>query len=273
MDSIVQTVRPRECLEAEDVQRRCPICENDDQSRFVVQVNQGKPGMTQLGRHEVFMCKVCRFLHNPGNVEKDLNEIDHTSGRVGREDKPGREYAFAARALEILRPKRPLDALVFGPGVSLDHAHIGDHPSVASSSVADIRNYQGLDNFLDIRAGNPDQRKFDLVIASEVIEHFEDPVGHYGSLLDYVSDDGMCIAGTNFVAGMPVTRLIYPYTAGHSCMWSEGSIHLATAKHGFKSVIFLSTIGGTRKRIIVSTKSLRLYAKLLTLFERKKVFL
>jgi len=259
-------------ISANDVKLLCPICRQKDQTLFRIYVNHGKEDSTTLGVHDVFICKTCQFLQNPGNSSKDLNPVDYTAKRLGTSKNTGREYLFTKEAATIFE-KLMLNILVYGAGVSLDYTHIRQLDFVNSCWIADLENYSNDNLFIDVKTDKLKMPQFDIVIASEVIEHFEDPISHFSNLLNFVDNDGICVCGSNFVGGMPVSRLEYPYFKGHVCMWSESSIQRIAKIKGFKAIIFLSSVGGSRKRIIVMTKSENKYLKLLLKFEKNKNFI
>jgi hypothetical protein len=274
----VKKRRPRRTVaDAKSVARPCVVCGEHHQVAVTVDVEEINDGQTKSGRHVIYLCEGCGFLHNPNNNKKDLNPTDHTAGRVGTEAKPGREVVLVSTATQFFnRPN--LSCVVYGAGVSKDHKHIAFLPKIERVAVADLENYMGVDDFHNIRTrasaqaqtkwnifGSKDrqQEQFDIVVASEVIEHFENPVEHFGNLLGFANRDGVVIAGTNFTIGYPVNRLIYPYFDGHVCMWSDGSIHEIARRYNFHAMIFGATFAGPRKRIIAFTRSDKMHEQLL----------
>jgi SAM-dependent methyltransferase len=241
-------------------------------------------GRTKAGVHNTLLCEACGFLHNPENDAKSLTANDYEAERLGDVGKFGREYAFAKAALPFAKGES-VTACVFGTGMSKDYLNLKTLPRVEKVGVADLQNYLGVDDFIDISARKPlipikdlaegeqpEQETFDIVVASEVIEHFEKPIEHFGTLLGFVSEGGVAVLGTSFVGSMPVSRLTYPFFDGHVGIWSDASLARVGRIYGFKTVVFQTTFGNERKRIIAMTRSTKTYEKLRTLFEKKKVF-
>ena len=75
-----------------------------------------------------------------------------------------------------------------------------------------------------VDANLPAQRRFDVVVASEVIEHFLDPVADLRALFDFVEPEGLLVCGTNLYDGGRLSRQSYAFVPGHTSYWSAPSL-------------------------------------------------
>ncbi len=194
------------------------------------------------GKHADFIiCRHCRFISNPGN-HHDFREdsgfeagtnLTSNSARVGDGETPGREFLMAEMGLNILRRKgnRASDVLVFGAGMSRDHQLIARRFPVSRVAVSDLDNFQSAPDFVAMGSREPE---FDLVIASEVIEHFtDDLLEDFSNLLSKVRDGGLVIAGTHVHNGRPpLERVAYPFEVGHTSYYSGRSLQCICERRG-----------------------------------------
>jgi hypothetical protein len=146
----------------------------------------------------------------------NLPESKH--GRAGTDAKPGREYFMARAAHEILECAglEAKNIQVFGAGLSRDHAHIAREYPRAQVCVCDLANFQKAGNFV----GMDDPRRFDIMIACEVVEHFTDLPANFITLLSKLSTNGLAVLSTNIADGTPLADLEYPYIPGHTAYYS-----------------------------------------------------
>ena len=179
-------------------------------------------------------CRECGFVAIPRGDSKyramtDLGELPR-SERGGAEDRPGREFFMAELATTILG-RGDLDVLVYGAGRSMDNVHIGRLPQVRLAAVGDIMRVRADADFVDIT--QPATRKYDVVIASEVVEHFRNPRDDFAHLFDYVRDDGLLVCGTTVNPGGPLRKQRYIFYPDHTAFYSPRSLALIADAFGW----------------------------------------
>ena len=160
---------------------------------------------------DFYLCKSCDFAFAPGNTHpysdmaafsKDSIPSD-TSGRVGDGIRGGREFYMYKTIAEALRPKRnSLDVLFFGCGLSRDYLLVQKDPFVRSVHITDLENFQGADVFIPLKTS----RRFDVVIACEVVEHFVSPWDGFATLLGLIKPNGVVVCSTNMRDNSNLTK-------------------------------------------------------------------
>ena len=209
---------------------------------------------------EIRICQRCQYVSNAGNT------VDYTkftsverfrlTPRVGTADRPGREFHMARMGVDILR--RPaIEAMVFGAGRSLDYRHIAKLPEVRSVAMSDVVDL-GVDvDFINITKGT--DRRFDLVIACEVIEHFPDPMTEFPRLFKLLSRNGLLVCSTNIYDGKNVAHHTYLYGRGHVSYYSPHAIRLIARKSrmrfDFRVPEIVTGTAGPRKRYVLFSRS------------------
>src|SRR4051812_34875861 len=152
------------------------------------------------GKLNLIICQKCRYVSSP-DAAHDYAAATTTSGlsggsspRLATEDRPGRETGMAKLGLEALQ--RPnASVLIYGAGQSLDFQHIAKLPLCGRVAIGDLVRLRDDAAFVDITKLSKDP--FDVVVASEVLEHFPEPWENFKNLFSYVKDDGIIVAGTN----------------------------------------------------------------------------
>jgi hypothetical protein len=180
-------------------------------------------------------CRECGFVSIPRGESKyramtAIHELPSPGDRGGVEDRPGREFFMARMAAEILG-RGDLDVLVYGAGRSMDNVHIGRLPKVRLSAVGDIMKVRDDANFVDIT--KPAERKYDVVVASEVVEHFRSPRSDFAHLLEYVKDDGLLVCGTTINNGGALEKHRYIFYPDHTAYYSPRSLSLIADAFGW----------------------------------------
>jgi hypothetical protein len=237
----------------------CPICGGAMTKRSINYINAANVDAF-VGVHEFHRCQTCDFIANPLNRTKEFNPADDQGRRAGSATKPGREFALVSKAVtDLFPPDRSPSVLIFGAGKSLDWMHIQKVERVKSCHITDLANYQEADVWIPLSSNDT----FDIVVASEVLEHFESPADNLASLLTFCSDSGVVICGTNLnTPNDNLARLKYPYYNGHCAYWSSTALSLVAERHGFQMGIGQSSIGGPRKRYIFFFKDPSFHARL-----------
>jgi SAM-dependent methyltransferase len=206
------------------------------------------------------LCAACGFVGNPEN-RREYTEFSSLTqfkmkARVGTAERRGREFHMAQMGLDILGATG-VDVLVYGAGRSLDNLHIVDLPSVDKVAIADVMHLRHDADFVDSSA--PVTRRFGLVIACEVIEHFLEPRVDFAKLLDYVEPDGLLVCSTNIYDGRRIARQAYIFTPGHTAYYSPRSLGVLAEENGFAVDFRLPEIAtgspGPRKRYVLFTRS------------------
>jgi SAM-dependent methyltransferase len=208
----------------------------------------------------VRICRVCGHVGNPDNtfdyrLYQQLDSLTE-AGRIGTPEHQGREYHMARMALEILG-RDDVEVLVYGVGRSFDNHHIAALPQVRHVAIADVMRLRDDAEFIDSNAPAP--RRFAVVVASEVIEHFVDPRHDIARLLDYVEPDGLLVCSTNIYDGGNLAKQAYLYVNGHVSYYTIGSLtRLAAANDRLIDVripLVATGYGGPRKRYALMTGS------------------
>lgn len=172
------------------------------------------------------ICKICGFIANPTNLHNYLDagfgatSRPETSTRAGDGVTPRREYRIAEMGVDILGRlggEHAADVLVFGSGLSYDHVLMKQRLPVGRVALSDMANFQEVDDFVPLSARD---QQFDLVIASEVVEHFTSLDEDFENLFSKVKPGGLVVASTNIHDGTPLQRLLYPFLTGHTAYYT-----------------------------------------------------
>jgi SAM-dependent methyltransferase len=184
----------------------------------------------------------------------EMEDLPGGGGRIGTEENPGREFRMARMGLDILG-RRDVDVMVYGAGRSLDNHHIAALPRVRSVAIGDIMKVRDDAEFHD--ANQPARKRFPLVIASEVVEHFRDPHEDFGKLFRFVSRDGLLVCGTNVYDGGDLSRDRYPFFPDHTSYSSPQALLEIARRHGFALDFRTPRRAGAkgRKRYVLFTRS------------------
>lgn len=240
---------------------QCPVCES--RAETVEYVCQVQPYIGEkLAGLRCGGCGLLRFPDNTGDYQHGIAtsrfEGELKSLRNATDDRPGREFHMAGMGLEILgRPAAEVS--FFGAGLNTDWQWLErEYPQVRTKLV-DLENMQDAQHFETIDEATPS----DIVIASEVIEHFIEPVAHFASLLRLVRDDGILICSTNIYDGSDVSRHQYPFVPGHVAYWTPLSLVKLASDAGcfvdFRTPEMGLRRGGPRKKYIIFYRSIEVF--------------
>lgn len=209
---------------------------------------------------KVVVCQRCGHVGLPENTF-DFKQVTAatqvgTAQRTGTADVPGREFKMASMATDILR-RDNLRVLVYGPGLSLDYLHIRKLPRVARVTIGDLMRVQSDADFVD--TSQRATQKFDIVIACEVIEHFEYPRAEFSGLLSYVAPNGLLVCSTNINDGGSLSRHKYIHYRGHASYYSPAALRsIARRNHvllDFRLPHAATGYAGPRKRYVLMSRS------------------
>ena len=206
------------------------------------------------------VCRVCGHVGNPDNIHdyRAFEQLDQLPdrARIGTADRLGREFHMAKMAIDILG-REDLEVLVYGAGRSFDNHHIEALPQVRGVAIADVMRLRDDAEFID--ASLPAPRRFAVVVASEVVEHFLDPRRDFARLLGYVQPDGLLVCSTNIYDGGGLAKQRYVFLNGHTSYYSGDSLARLAAASGFSVDLRVPLVatgyGGVRKRYVLFTAS------------------
>jgi len=183
---------------------------------------------------------------------KSMNELPGGGNRIGRLDRPGREFHMGRMAVDILS-REGLDIMVYGAGRSLDNHHLTALDQVNEVALGDIMKVRDDAAFYDVNL--PATRTFDVVIASEVVEHFRNPRADFERLFEFVAPDGLLVCGTSIKDGRRLSRHRYVFYPDHTSYYTPRALQIIAREHGFR-IDFRSPKGcGLRKRYVLFTRS------------------
>lgn len=206
------------------------------------------------------MCERCGYLSNFDNTVDygAFTSVENfrLTPRVGTEQHRGREFHMATMGIEIL-DREDLQVMVFGAGRSLDYRHIGRLPEVERVVMSDVVELTSEVDFINIRGGT--DKRFDLIIACEVVEHFTDPRTEFARLIGLLMPEGMLVCSTNVYDGGNFAKHTYLYSRGHVSYYSAKAIRLLARANRIKvdlrtPEIVLGT-AGPRKKYLLLTRS------------------
>lgn len=230
----------------------CLVCRSGDvRSRKVTHQGTGR-------QRDVVVCRSCKYVAAAELVadryrgKTSLDQLPVVGARAGTLDRPGREYQMARMALGVLE-RATVDVLVYGAGRSMDNHHIADLERVGHVAIGDIMNARDDMEFHD--ANLPATRTFDVVVASEVIEHFRDPHVNFEQLFQFLPDDGLLVCGTSLRGAAKLARQRYLFYPDHTSLYSPESLQHLAREHGML-VDFRRPAGlGPLKRYVLFTRS------------------
>lgn len=244
---------------------RCLVCH----SRKIA-TKKVTPARGQQKSFAVRHCRVCGYIANPDNSDSGLDDSvpQFAIGRrIGTLERPGREYHMAELGAAILEVPN-LDVLVYKPGRSKDFVHVAELESIREVAVGDERNMHDTEDFVDI--GKRATKRFPLVIASEVIECFEDPREDFARLFSFVAKDGLLICSTNIYDGGPLSRHNYLFIKGHVSYYTPLAIERIAKDYGFlfdfRMPISATTYAGPRKRYVFFTRNVEQISRIARYF-------
>jgi SAM-dependent methyltransferase len=247
-------LKPKQLRPAE--QRQCLVCHSAKlRGKTIAQQRTG-------GVLNLLICERCRYVSSPDSSH-DYAAAESTAGlsgglapRCATVDKPGRETGMAKLGLEVLnRPN--CSVLVYGAGQSLDVHHIAKLPGARRVAIGDLVELRDDAEYIDINGHSSDP--FDVVVASEVLEHFPDPWENFRNLFSYVKDDGIIVAGTNIRDHSSLDRVAYLSHRGHVSYFSPQAIRIIARAEGmkldFRFPLIATTFIRPCKRYVIFSRS------------------
>lgn len=238
---------------------QCPVCGGqEDVVSHTCRVSPFK-GKTMKG-HQCRACGLIRYPENLGGFSKKISKETLEGSlrdlRNATDERPGREFFMAEMGMEILS-KADASVSFFGSGLNTDHVWLKRKYPGVTTKLVDLENMQEAENFEAIPEATPS----DVIVASEVIEHFTEPVAHFESLLRLIKEDGILICSSNIYDGSDVSLHQYPFVAGHVAYWTPLSLVKMASDHGcfvdFRTPSVGLTRGGPRKKYIIFYRNTR----------------
>jgi len=183
---------------------------------------------------------------------KSMTQLPGGGNRIGTPDRPGREFHMGKMAVDILG-NEGLDVMVYGAGRSLDNHHLAALDRVNEVAIGDIMKVRDDAPFHD--ANLPATRTFDVVIASEVVEHFRNPRADFARLFEFVAPNGLLVCGTSIKDGKGLSGQRYVFYPDHTSYYTPRALQLIAREHGFRIDFRSPQGGGIRKRYVLFTRS------------------
>lgn len=238
----------------------CPVCDAEVKTHdyeCAVAPYQGKV----LTTHR---CTACDFVQLPKNIGGFSKVVSNATLegslrnlRNGNDERPGREFYMAEMGIEIVGKKDP-SVTFFGSGLNADHRWVKSKYPDATTKLVDLENMQGLDSFEPIAEATPS----DVIVASEVIEHFEEPLEHFKTLIRLIKDHGILICSSNVYDGTDIRRHQYPFVPGHVAYWSPLALIKVATDLGcfvdFRTPEVGMHRGGPRKKYIIFYRNIEM---------------
>jgi len=248
----------------------CQIC-GAPRSPYEPIAFAGKPDLVR----RMSRCSGCGYVaieELSGDRYRSKTSLDQLpeAKRIGTVGKPGREFLMARMAIDILK-RSDLEVLVYGVGRSLDNVHIGAMRRVRNVAISDIMRVRDDAEFHD--ANRPAAKRFPVVIASEVIEHFRSPHEDFAELFGFVAKDGILVCGTNIYGGGDLSRDRYPFWPDHTSYYTPEALLEIAETNGFYLDFRTPRRAGAngRKRYVIFTKSQPVLQNVSLYFGRRAV--
>jgi SAM-dependent methyltransferase len=231
----------------------CLICATPGLRRRTI-TSKADPSLVK----DVNVCPSCGYVaidELPIVRYRDAKSVEDLPGggnRIGTPDRPGREFQMGRMAVDILG-RSGLDVMVYGAGRSLDNHHLAALDQVNEVAIGDIMKVRDDAPFHD--ANLPATRTFDVVVASEVVEHFRNPRADFARLFEFVAPDGLLVCGTSIKDGKGLSGHRYVFYPDHTSYYTPRALQIIARDHGFR-IDFRSPKGsGIRKRYVLFTRS------------------
>ena len=205
---------------------------------------------------DIRRCRDCGYvaiLRTEESLWKERTSLDHSSPRVGTAERVGREFHMGKMAADILA-RDGLSVLVYGAGGNMDNLHIEQLDAVKRVAIGDIMKLRDDAEFVDLT--KPARERFDIVVASEVVEHFRDPRADFERLFGFVEDDGLIVASTNIHAGNDLAKDGYIFFPDHVSYYSPRSLRMIANDAGYHLDFRAPMLGPRmRKRYVFFSRS------------------
>jgi hypothetical protein len=245
----------------------CPICDNEKLKEKIYTCHL-KEYMNK--KQKGYKCPNCLFISFPENTAKYMSVLSKNSfekelrdSRNSNDQRPGREFYMVKMAVDILeKHDEEFSISFFGAGNNKDHVWIEKEYPKSIQKLVDLTNIQNSSKYENILEAT----QSDIVVASEVIEHFTDHSTHFENLIKLMSNDGIIICSTNIYDGSEIEQHIYPFVPGHTSYWSHPALIHIAKKHDLLlhigTPLVSKTRGGPRKKYVIFCRSKKVYYNL-----------
>ena len=184
----------------------------------------------------------------------------------GEPDGGGETEMFLARFCAEQFGSKSILLFGTGPTRAFRVLHGEGYDIYGSDVSADVIKFR-QDEFGSERFFHPDQlagRKFDVIISTEVIEHFFRPVAEIKGIVDHLNPEGIFCGSTGFSkdGGVDEGPNFYMAPRGHVIYWSEGSLKAAFQRFGLSLMSFALGSSFASARLFFGTRSPVIAAKL-----------
>lgn len=202
---------------------------------MTLSVEDTRPRFIQHRTLDFLVCTRCGYSFAPQNYyDYPLggHGTPQPTGMASTETRaPGREYFMALDAMGILG-KDPVSIGIIGAGYSPDHILIRKLPGVTECLIIDLKNFQNSEYFLSFST----DKKFDILIACEVVEHFMDPRQEFSDCFRLLKTSGLFLASTSLKTSPDFSHIVYPFLSGHTSYYTQQALRcLATMNEMFIS--------------------------------------
>lgn len=135
-------------------------------------------------------------------------------------------------------------------------------------AIGDIMKLRDDAEFID--ANDPPRRRFSVVVASEVIEHFRDPHEDFKKLFRLVKRDGLLVCGTNIYDGGPLEGDWYITYPDHTSYYTPDVLRRIADRAGIH-IDFRAPMTGQamRKRYVLFSRSAEVMESVACYFGRE----
>ncbi len=208
---------------------------------------------------EFLTCQECGYSFSAQNQKDYLKGVRLTSPgsvpRVGDGMVAGREFYMANGAMNILRLVRegPFSVLIFGAGLNRDHELIRRLPTVSECALTDLGNFQEHNSFVPLSGS---KRRFDIVVACEVVEHFTEPRQQFGQIIRFMKPNGVIIASTNLKTKSDFSIYPYPFLYGHVSYYTGKALMFLAEQCGlyidFRTPASKGWVTGTKRYVYMT---------------------
>jgi SAM-dependent methyltransferase len=247
----VRTVNVRRA-EADDSSDRCLVCGSPDTAVGTATFVKSADRTIRYRQ-----CGRCQFVQVFDNEKAYVSAKKYPmSPRIGTETVPGRELHMVKLATDVLG--RKVDVLINGAGISQDFRHAAKIKRVRDVWLSDFVNFHEVPNFFAV--GTDPGRRFDVIVACEVLEHFTRPRADFMGLARMLEPGGLMVCSTNIYDGSSdLSRHLYPFIKGHCAYWTPRAIETVARDAGLHVDFRVPEIalgkGGPRKRYVLFSRS------------------
>jgi len=179
-------------------------------------------------------CTLCGLLELDGSVETPANT--GAAKRHGSAKRPGREFAIALFAAELLG-RSGLRTLTWRPGNSADGQRVARIPLIERYDIAiadgDEPRSAGADGVNVVGIEAIEHERYDLVIASEILQLLDDPVEGFAQILRGANPSGLVVITTDLYDGSPVDKLRFHAAPEHHWFWTIDALSRVARNEGF----------------------------------------